>query len=436
MSTALTDKQQALLTRIIAGVEAADVSYIERASARALERRGLVTISGSGDSWRCAVTEGGRKWKPPKPPVPESDKTEPSKGAAGPLNDLMDRVLAAGGKLIDEEEVSRAQGIITAGLRVCDMPGEHVLRAHHTNRSQVVEAVPRPDWMIVGAEPVTVPERVARFHPAVRELRETTVFTEKVTASARGRAARILHALATEADRRGWTVECPITSGYQRPCPGVMRISVQGHSRNLYVKEEADRTPHIPSKTEIERHERYPHYRVEKYDHSPSGRLVISVASSYRYDATDFKDTKTTSLSDKLDGILRLIEYHAFEQEQRELERKAEAERERAAWERVRAQAEIDLQQHARRLAFDEQAAAWEQHRRREAYLAALSERVERLEGDERAAAREWLDWCRKDHAARDPWAQPIAAPKPVEATPDALQPFMRGLSPYGVHRW
>lgn len=101
---------------------------------------------------------------------------------------------------------------------------------------------------------------------------------------------------------------------------------------------------------------------------------MISVDSSHRYDATEFKDTKRTSVADKLDGILRLVEYHAFEEEQREIARKAEERRRRAAWERVRAQAEVDLQEHARRLVFDEQMASWEMHHRRAAYLEALAE--------------------------------------------------------------
>lgn len=40
--------------------------------------------------------------------------------------------------------------------------------------------------------------------------------------------------------------------------------------------------------------------------------------------------------------------------------------------------------------------------------------------------------WCRADHATRDPWAQPVAMAQPVEVTPEALKPFMGGLSPHG----
>ena len=42
--------------------------YEHRITARALERRGLIDISGSGPTWSAAITEAGQAWRdaPPK----------------------------------------------------------------------------------------------------------------------------------------------------------------------------------------------------------------------------------------------------------------------------------------------------------------------------------------------------------------------------------
>jgi hypothetical protein len=52
--------------------------------------------------------------------------------------------------------------------------------------------------------PVPVPERVGRYHPAAREFRERPERHE-VSRAQLPRATRIIHAIASEAERRGWS---------------------------------------------------------------------------------------------------------------------------------------------------------------------------------------------------------------------------------------
>lgn len=438
MSVVLTDKQQDLLRRFVEGVKPADVSYGQRASARALERRGLVTITSSGESWRYEVTDAGRKWRAVSPPVPGTTNgptprtaSKAAKNAGTLFHALVEKTVSAGGELWDAEDVGRAEAIIKSGLRIAEWPGAHVLRVNGIGRDRTLSAIERPDWMTGDVGPVVVPHRVARFHPAVREARETRDFAEAVSESQRGRALRILHAIAIAAEGRGWSVTCPITAEYQRPRPGLVSLTVRDHASYLYVRQDYDRTPHVPPKTELREAERSSWHRIPDYDHVPADRLIVTIGRGYG--ETVFKDTKTTRLDDKLAGLLRVVEYAAFEQEQRRLEREAEEKRRRQQWEVVREQAERDLQRHARRVAVDEQVKAWEQHRLREDFLAAAREHAESLTGGDRAAADEWLEWCLADHSSRDPW-RGFRAPEPVEATPQALEPFMRGLSAYGPH--
>jgi hypothetical protein len=71
------------------------------------------------------------------------------------------------------------------------------------------------------------------------------------------------------------------------------------------------------------------------------------------------------------------------------------------------------------------------------AYLDAMARRVEAWDGDERAAAEEWLVWSRpySGHGL-DPLSQPLRIPDDPEFTADVLAPFMQGLSPHGPPSW
>lgn len=59
--------------------------------------------------------------------------------------------------------------------------------------------------------PVTVPEKVARYHSAARQFRDRSERHEVSRVLIR-RTTRIIHAVAVEAERRGWSVRVPSES--------------------------------------------------------------------------------------------------------------------------------------------------------------------------------------------------------------------------------
>ena len=95
----------------------------------------------------------------------------------------------------------------------------------------------------------------------------------QVDAASVGRALRLTQALIDEALRRGY--EVGVFSGY-RSCGG-LAIYIQGHGFELFVSEENDRTPHQPSKQELERAARYDWEWIPEWDYVPSGRLQLWV---------------------------------------------------------------------------------------------------------------------------------------------------------------
>ncbi|MFI6870307.1 hypothetical protein [Nocardia sp. NPDC050406] len=66
--------------------------YEHRATARALETRGLVTISGKGRTWAAAITDAGRKWLAAPPAEVLPDESDADR--------LIVQVQEAGGRLV------------------------------------------------------------------------------------------------------------------------------------------------------------------------------------------------------------------------------------------------------------------------------------------------------------------------------------------------
>lgn len=67
-------------------------NYQHRITARMLERRGLVTITGQGESWHAEVTKAGREWLADPPKLDKTPK-------ASDAERLMAEVLEAGGEV-------------------------------------------------------------------------------------------------------------------------------------------------------------------------------------------------------------------------------------------------------------------------------------------------------------------------------------------------
>lgn len=74
----------------------------------------------------------------------------------------------------------------------------------------------------------------------------------------------------------------------------------------------------------------------------------------------------------------------------------------------------------------------WREHHLLNDYVTAMRHRIDDLDGEERAAADEWLSWAVHHVQDMNPLRQRLALPPDPEPTPEVLKPYMRGLSPYG----
>lgn len=241
----LTEQQVEILRWIAEGSPSGVMeggSY--RISAAALRRKGLVTISGRAAGWSARVTERGRAYLErvdgPEPP-------QPRQANLSVTQQLVDDVMAAGGSLrvprrgwggnegVDYRHralLAQRYGKVPPGKRldvtVVDDELEIGLRAapRGGGRAELVE--------------VAVPEKVGRYHSAARPFREDRAAHEVSRAQLR-RATRIVHAVAVEAERRGWSVQAsPAAEDDFEPRSlkeGCLRISAAEHDFGLRVYE-------------------------------------------------------------------------------------------------------------------------------------------------------------------------------------------------------
>lgn len=124
-----------------------------------------------------------------------------------------------------------------------------------------------------------VPDQVGRYHPAVSALRNVQHLT--IATTVRTRAFRILHAIATEAERRDFTVIRP-TAQLADGRTGArdawhLLLSVGGDAVPLRITEETDRIEHVPTARELAEQKRNSWTRLPSHDHVPSGRLRIDI---------------------------------------------------------------------------------------------------------------------------------------------------------------
>lgn len=208
----LTQKQVLLLRWIAEGCPDAvlDDPY-HRISVAALRNRGLVKTSGRGPMWTATVTKVGREYlaqvEGPDPPTPREANVSVTQ-------QLVNAVLAAGGALrVPRRGWYGADGVnyenrASLASRHGKVPNGKQLIVTAVERELEIALVDAPGRSYRRAElaPVPVPERIGRYHPTARHFRECSERHE-VSRQQLPRATRIVHAIATEAERRGWSVQ-------------------------------------------------------------------------------------------------------------------------------------------------------------------------------------------------------------------------------------
>ncbi|HXE43838.1 MAG TPA: hypothetical protein VN635_01440 [Conexibacter sp.] len=295
--------------------------------------------------------------------------------------------------------------------------------------------------------PVQVPERVSRFHAAARVFRDRTERHE-VSRTQLQRAIRIVHAIATEAERRGWAASAGTESenGYGRtswtaPKDGHIQIMARDNQFLIRVQEEGVHT-RGPWEAEVHRYRNvgrgYLLYGDREapsgpYDANATGRLRLELYFRHKGRQSRWSDRSSWTLEERLPHLFREIEERIVDaarvaeerrvaaEEAAEAARREAEERERQ-WHVLMDEARRRLVETHRTSQLLAQAQAWNQADQLRRYCDALAA----AHGDNPKTAA-WLTWAREYAARLDPLTEPPGMPESPEATPEALQDHLPG---------
>jgi hypothetical protein len=426
-----------------------------RISAAALRNRDLVSISGRGPTWEAKITEAGRDYLEK---VDGSNPPIPRQANVSVTQQLVDDVIAAGGSLrVPRKRWGESGGIdyenrVRLAERYGRVPSGRRLIATAVSSDELeIELADAPDRVSGRADllPVRVPERVGRFHAAARQFRDLTQRHE-VSRALLPRATRIVHAIAVEADRRGWRASVPAGTkneyGYVRwsgTSDGHVRIEVEQHAFWIRLQEEGVHT-RGPWEEEVRRYRNVSRdsyfYRDRElpsgaYDADAKGRLKLELHSTHEWTHSGrqsrWADRQSWTLENRLPHLFREIEEriveadYAIEQrriaaEQAEEARRRAAEERERAWHALMAEAKRRLIESYRAAQLKAEAEAWQTANLIRRYCDAL----ETAFGD-RPETTEWLSWARTYADRLDPLGSPPMMPGEPEATTEALQQYL-----------
>jgi hypothetical protein len=215
----------------------------------------LVTTKGRGATWEAQLTLAGQEYLAevdgPSPPIPRQTNVSVTE-------QLVRDVDAAGGSL----RVPRRNWSQPGGIDY----GHRALLAERFRKvpagKRLVDAPDQADETL-DLLPIAVPMRVGRYHRCAREFRDLTARHE-VSKAQLQRAVLLVHAIAVEAERRGWSAKLPEAGAdgsgrvaWSGSRDGHFVVDAQGHSFVLRVREKGVRT-RGPWEDEVHRYRNVP----------------------------------------------------------------------------------------------------------------------------------------------------------------------------------
>jgi|SRR5579872_3284198 len=455
----LTEVQVAVLRWISEGCPDNGVDGVSsRISAGALRNRGLVRTSGRGPTWKAAITAAGKEYlhqvDGPNPPLPRQPNVSVTQ-------QLVNDVIAAGGSLrVPRKRWNETEGIdYEHRARLAETYGKvprgrRLIVKTASAEELLIELVTEPGIAADGDEepslaltPFPVPMRLTKYHRVAREFRDRTTLHE-ISRKVLPRALRIVHALAVEAERRGYGTSCVRAreDGYGRTewkptHDGQLVFTINGHELKVRIWEKGagQRGPYEHQlrrwKNDREQPFRLMQFvdRPKPYDSGATGELNVEALGSAYGRQKAWGDRTRWKLEDRLANLLRELELQAVEAEERRLARERELAEQQRQWEEAMQHAKLRLVDDHRRDVLRNRVRAWEEAEAIRVYCASVEERygADAIAADPDAS--KWLALARKhaDHAQQLPHM-----PADPEITHDGLKPYLGGWSPYGPHRW
>jgi hypothetical protein len=160
---------------------------------------------------------------------------------------LVADVIAGGGRLSLPDETARG-GVnwrqrAYAAQRSGKVPQGRHLSVSRTNDAFEILLLEGGTGNELGAEAVSVPGRLRKYHRVAQEFRDRTTLHE-VSRKALPRVLRIVHALASEAERRGYEIACVTVrevayrrSEWKPTQDGQLFFAINGHQLKVRIWE-------------------------------------------------------------------------------------------------------------------------------------------------------------------------------------------------------
>ncbi len=332
-------------------------------------------------------------------------------------------------------------------------PGSRLVVTIASREELLIELVTDPHFQGDGADafpglvPVPVPARLSKYHRVAQEFRDRTIVHE-VSRKALPRVLRIVHALATEAERRGYDVACIKVredsygrSDWKPAHDGQLTFTINGHELKVRIWEKGSglRGPYEQQmrrrKQDREQPIRLTQFldRPKPYDSSATGELNIDALGRTYGRQSSWGDRERWTLEDRLPHLIRELEVQAAEAEEDRLKKLREGAERQRQWEAAIELAKCRLVEDHRLEVLRNRVRAWEDAEAIRGYCDAVEARHGAAVVTADRDAAEWLALAR-EHADR---AQQLPRmPADPEPTHDRLKPYLGKWSPYGPHEW
>lgn len=319
LDTPLNQRQLEVLNWINDGCpEGRWTDYTFKTTAQSLASRRLVTVSKRGGTWKAAILPAGehylatgaypaghwtrprrtapgrvqevKSWAAPSQPVTRAPKKSPAirassdDGGLTPTRKLVQDIVDAGGVLeVDTTDDSRSftslVGIINRRRMAPD--GQEVVLTHPRHNRIIMRLSEVSDWKTDLPAETLAAERIGRWHPVVATLRKDGRL-DSISRDLRSKASRLLHAVAREAEARGYRVRAPERNrhGYiedRTRLTGDLIIVMPEIECSVKIVQPTDRIPHTPTADELERQRKYNNWPPPQYDYVPANRLNMTM---------------------------------------------------------------------------------------------------------------------------------------------------------------
>lgn len=414
--------------------------YSHRIAARALADDRYITTTGKGPTWTAKITQRGVELLEG---IDDSDANNHTHYSEA--DNFIQKLIAAGGVLEVEGGYQRAavnDALIRDVMKSALRPKGYKLEITSVGSWQSPKYEARwarhfPDD--VDERPVPIPDTVGKYHPVAKAYRDGTKGVSKEHVA---RAAKLLHALATEGTARGYEVTLPSShkrTDTRRPTTldGDIAITIGTTTVPLEMRELPPNggaaRPYIPKYNPRDRSWTL----VNNTDFVSTGRLQLELTQKYSTNGRQerFRDGKRQQLDNALPAILREIEIEHLENEWKREQARLKEEETQRRWEAAMARARIRIQDHHKAQQLKIQADTWAEAGMLRKYVDALEARLS-SERDVELVNRglAWLIWARDYINAKDPLLRAIEIPVLADYRDEDLVPFLDGWSPHGPH--